>query len=516
MKIEVESIVNAASQGELSERLSLDGKSGFYMTLSQGINQLVDVCESAVQDTVHFLNAMSGGDLTQRIHANYSGSFGQLKQGANATAIRLVEIIDEIRATADEVSSAAGEISAGNLNLSHRTESQAASLEETAASMEEMTSTIKQNADNARQANQLSMGAREQAEKGGEVVAKAVESMSGINASSKKVADIIGTIDEIAFQTNLLALNAAVEAARAGEQGRGFAVVATEVRNLAQRSAAAAKEIKGLINESVQRVEEGTELVDSSGQTLEEIVNAVKKVSDIIAEIAAAGQEQAIGIDQVNKAVTQLDDMTQQNAALVEEAAAASESMKGQASGLGRLMEFFDSGDASAGHSGGERRGPGRAFSGGAGHAELDFSAAKQKHLSWRTRLRKFLAGEESMSKDQAVSHKDCDLGKWIYGSALSEFGHLSEMQELEKVHAGLHSTIKNIVTLKHDGDAVGAQQEYEKIEPVSAHVIELLDGLESHVKSDMQAAAVAPKRTTARRPAKVSVNGNDQEWEEF
>jgi methyl-accepting chemotaxis protein-1 (serine sensor receptor) len=207
--------------------------------------------------------------------------------------------------------------------------------------MEEMTSTVKQNADNARQANQLVANARTQAQAGGEVVTKAVTAMSQINASSKKIADIIGVIDEIAFQTNLLALNAAVEAARAGEQGRGFAVVATEVRNLAQRSATAAKEIKDLINDSVDKVKNGSELVDASGKALSEIVESVKKVNDIVAEIAAASQEQSSGIEQVNKAVMQMDEMTQQNAALVEEAAAASKSMEEQAQRLRKVMEFF-------------------------------------------------------------------------------------------------------------------------------------------------------------------------------
>jgi methyl-accepting chemotaxis protein len=243
------------------------------------------------------------------------------------------------------VQQGAEEISKGNTNLSQRTEEQASSLEETASSMEEMTSTVKQTADNAGQANQLAMAARQQAEKGGSVVGAAVTAMSGINAASKKIADIIGVIDEIAFQTNLLALNAAVEAARAGEQGRGFAVVATEVRNLAGRSATAAKEIKALIQDSVARVDEGSKLVDESGQTLEEIVGAVKKVTDIVAEIAAASREQSSGIEQVNKAVMQMDTTTQQNAALVEEAAAASQAIVEQAQALNSLVSRYNVGD---------------------------------------------------------------------------------------------------------------------------------------------------------------------------
>jgi len=268
----------------------------------------------------------------------------------------------------------AEEISQGNANLSQRTEEQSSSLEETASSMEEMTSTVKQNADNAGQANQLAIAARDQAEKGGSVVGNAVKAMAEINEASKKIADIIGVIDEIAFQTNLLALNAAVEAARAGEQGRGFAVVATEVRSLAGRSATAAKEIKGLIQDSVKKVEDGSVLVTESGQTLEQIVMSVKKVSDIVAEIAAASREQSAGIEQVNSAVMQMDEMTQQNAALVEQATAASQSMAEQAGELTRMMGRYrvdDSGAAGVSPGRGaegtsaprtERRGPNRPF----------------------------------------------------------------------------------------------------------------------------------------------------------
>jgi len=258
-------------------------------------------------------------------------------------------VISQVKEAASEVNRGADEISQGNTNLSQRTEEQASSLEETASSMEQMTSTVKQNADNAGQANQLAVAARDQAEKGGAVVAKAVRAMTEINDSSRKIADIIGVIDEIAFQTNLLALNAAVEAARAGEQGRGFAVVATEVRNLAGRSATAAKEIKGLIQDSVKKVDEGSVLVTQSGATLEQIVSAVKKVTDIVAEIAAASQEQSAGIEQVNKAVMQLDELTQQNAALVEEASAASQSMADQARSLNETMAAYTvSGSAQA------------------------------------------------------------------------------------------------------------------------------------------------------------------------
>jgi len=286
---------------------------------------------------------MAEGDLNNSIDSDYSGTFGQLKNNTNRTIAKLTEVVDGISNNADAVLTGSHEIATGNNNLSQRTEQQAANLEETASSMEQMTATVRQNADNAHQANQLATSAREQAEKGGDVVSNAVSAMGEITNSSKQIADIIGVIDEIAFQTNLLALNAAVEAARAGEQGRGFAVVASEVRNLAGRSATAAREIKDLIKDSVLKVDEGSKLVDESGQTLEQIMTSVKKVSDIVAEIAAASQEQSEGIEQVNVSISQMDEMTQQNAALVEQAAAASEAMSKQALSLNELVSFFSS-----------------------------------------------------------------------------------------------------------------------------------------------------------------------------
>ncbi|KFA20528.1 chemotaxis protein, partial [Xanthomonas vasicola pv. musacearum NCPPB 4392] len=260
---------------------------------------------------------------------------------ANATATQLAEIVSGIKVSATSIRGAASEIAAGNQDLSQRTEQQAANLEETAASMEELTSTVKQNAESARQANQLAIGAAGVASQGGEIVSKVVGTMSGIEASSKKIADIISVIDGIAFQTNILALNAAVEAARAGEQGRGFAVVASEVRTLAQRSSGAAKEIKDLIDDSVQRVAEGSVLVHSAGTTMGEIVASVQRVTDIMGEISAASQEQSAGIEQVNQTVTNMDETTQQNAALVEEATAAARAMEEQAQQLTEAVALF-------------------------------------------------------------------------------------------------------------------------------------------------------------------------------
>jgi methyl-accepting chemotaxis protein len=281
------------------------------------------------------------GRLGHQIAVTSNDEIGVLQHALQAMSDRLVEIVSHVRDNAVSVSAASQQIARGNDDLSQRTQEQASSLEETASSMEEMTATVKQNADNATHANRLANSARERAEQGGKVVADAITAMRDIDVSSRRMADIVGLIDEIAFQTNLLALNAAVEAARAGEQGRGFAVVATEVRNLAQRSASAAKEIKVLIGESSELVSVGSDMVNRSGVVLAEIVDGVKKVTDIVAEIAAASQEQSAGIDQVNNAVSQMDEMTQQNAALVEEAAAAARAMQEQAAELRTQMSFF-------------------------------------------------------------------------------------------------------------------------------------------------------------------------------
>ncbi len=292
-------------------------------------------------EAVGLAQRVANSDLTSVIEVKSKDETGKLMQALKDMTGNLRNVVNGVKASTDNITSAASQISAGNSDLSSRTQEQASALEETAASMEELSSTVKQNAENAKQANQLAVAASGVAIKGGQVVGEVVGTMSSINDSSRKIVDIISVIDGIAFQTNILALNAAVEAARAGEQGRGFAVVAAEVRNLAQRSAAAAKEIKQLIGDSVDKVENGTKLVAQAGETMEEIVTSVKRVTDIMGEIAAASAEQSSGIDQINNAVTQMDQVTQQNAALVEEAAAAAESLEDQAQELTVAVSVF-------------------------------------------------------------------------------------------------------------------------------------------------------------------------------
>lgn len=302
---------------------------------------LIKAITGPLRDAISIARRVAAGDLAQKIEIDTDNEMGQLFEALKEMNDSLANTVGQVRSGTETITQASQEIAAGNADLSARTESQASSLEETASSMEELTSTVKQNADNARQANQLVVSASVYAVKGGEVVGQVVNTMGSIKDSSRKIVDIIGVIDGIAFQTNILALNAAVEAARAGEQGRGFAVVATEVRNLAQRSAGAAKEIKSLIGDSVEKVDAGSKLVDEAGKTMDEIVTSVKHGADIMSEISAASQEQSAGIEEVNRAIAQMDELTQQNAALVEQAAAAAESMQEQSSTLAQAVSVF-------------------------------------------------------------------------------------------------------------------------------------------------------------------------------
>jgi methyl-accepting chemotaxis protein len=338
---EIDGVVQAAAAGDFSQRIPTEGKKGFTLNLSNAMNGLCDTTGKALEDLASMMGSLATGDMTQRISAEYQGMFGKLKDDANKMADQIGTIVSEIKASAREVTNASAEISTSTTDLSQRTEEQAASLEETSASMEEISATVKKNAENAQQANQSAAGTRDVADRGGQVVAKAVDAMAKIEESSRKISDIIGVIDEIARQTNLLALNAAVEAARAGEAGRGFAVVASEVRSLAQRSSQAAKDIKDLITNSNGQVKDGVDLVNKAGTALTEIVESIKKVADIVSDITNASIEQSTGIEQVNKALTQMDEVTQQNSALVEENAATAKTLEHQAKAMDERVAFF-------------------------------------------------------------------------------------------------------------------------------------------------------------------------------
>jgi len=385
---EVTAMIVAARAGDLSQRLDLQGKEGFFLTLSEGVNSLMLGLEQAFADISQAMQSMSEGDLTKTIDREYKGVFDQVKLSINSSMSNFEEVVSKLRGSSDMINTSAMEISTGNNNLSSRTEQQASSLQQTASSMEELTSTVRNNADNSQQANQLATGARQTAEHGGEVVSRAVQAMDAINTSSNKISEIIGVIDEIAFQTNLLALNASVEAARAGEQGRGFAVVATEVRNLAGRSATAAKEIKLLIQDSAEKVTVGATLVSESGETLNEIVHSVKKVGDIISEIAAASSQQSAGIEQVNRAVTNMDEVTQQNAALAEQTSAAAASLTEKAQQMEKMIQFFKVNGSSS--QGGQR-------SSRSNESSLDFASSKP--LNARTERQTSSVGRQAVTQ---------------------------------------------------------------------------------------------------------------------
>jgi methyl-accepting chemotaxis protein len=496
MQEEVQVVLKSALAGDLTRRVSVENKQGFLRELGVSLNHLLSAFHESVEDFVTVMRALAQGDFTVRLAKDYQGLFRELQDDLNATVARLTEVVGRIQLSSEQVRAAAREIAAGNEDLSRRTQEQAAAIEETASAMEQMTATVKHNADNAQQARQLVMSARESASAGGEVVTQAIEAMERINASAKRIAEIIGVIDEIAFQTNLLALNAAVEAARAGESGRGFAVVAQEVRHLASRSAQAAKEIKALIQDSVAKVDAGKKLVDASGQALAQIVEGVKKVADIVAEIAAASQEQASGIEQVNRAVVQMDETTQQNAALVEQSSAAAKAMAEQAAALSELVAFFKF-DQAAGETKAPGRGreataaplalvPGRAQSSPAhqpkDHA-IETAAAKPQavvlradsghrneslkeqirlaiaaHGKWKTRLKTAIeTGQIDTPVEIIARDNQCVFGKWLYApettaTVANAAGHRDYYQKVRDLHAKFHRSAARVVELALSG----------------------------------------------------------------
>ncbi len=341
MRDAIDGMVGSVSKGDFKERIDVAAVGPDHRNVAEGMNAFAKLVDDATGDLGRILGALAEGDLTDRIQTSYEGRFQELKESANGTAEQLSSIVAQIQASSGELKTAALEINSGTEDLSNRTEQAAANLEETAASTEQMAATVRQNAVNAKSASELAGGADHSAKQGGQVVAQAVTAMAGIESSAQKITDIISVIDEIAFQTNLLALNASVEAARAGEAGKGFAVVAQEVRQLAQRSAQAASDIKTLIQDSNNQVNDGVKLVNQAGDALTEIVGSIGKVANIVQEIASASQEQAAGVQEINNSVTNMDEMTQQNSALVEENSASTRVLSEEANKLGELMDFF-------------------------------------------------------------------------------------------------------------------------------------------------------------------------------
>ncbi|KJU86238.1 methyl-accepting chemotaxis sensory transducer [Candidatus Magnetobacterium bavaricum] len=439
-------------------------------------------------------STIAGGDLTVNIDVTGKDEFGQVMASMKDMVDKLKAVMTEVNTAIDAVAEGSSEISSGTQQLSDGASQQAASVEEASSSMEQMTSNIKQSADNAQQTERIAVKAANDAKEGGAAVAEAIHAM-------KQIAEKISIIDEIARQTNLLALNAAIEAARAGEHGKGFAVVASEVRKLAERSQKAAGEISELSAGSVQTAEK-------AGSMLQQLVPDIQSTSELVQEVSAASNEQSLGAGQINQAIQHLDQAIQQNAASSQEIASTSQALTEHAEQLRTAISFFHTGERS--HSRPQakkhhvpaitherrpvvKKAPARAQvtrksatttrpAAAAPVTTFDFSNARSKHLLWKTRLRDFLDGKESLTEAQAVSHKDCDLGKWLYSKGLDSFGHMDEMITLEQIHETLHTIVKDVVRLKHSGDVSGAEEKYAKIGPMSKDIIDLLTKIERKV----------------------------------
>ena len=478
---EIATLIDSVSKGDMSRRLDLADKEGFYKTMSEGINRLTDTVQAVIGDLGAVLSALAQGDLNKRVERDYQGAFQTLKTDVNATSAKLAEIVGQITQAADTIASAAAEVSTGSTDLAERTEQQASSLEETAASMEELGATVRSNADNAQRANAMAVEARTAAESGGGVATSAIEAMKRIEDASRKITDIIGVIDEIAFQTNLLALNAAVEAARAGDAGRGFAVVAQEVRNLAQRSAQASKEIKTLILDSGAQVKDGVELVRSAGSTLTDIVAGITRVADLVSEIARATAEQASGLDEVNTAVAQMDEMTQKNAALVEESTAASRSLEEQAGHLRQQMAFFALDRASAAGRGGAAD--------LARHIQL-IENTKIDHVTFRENVLKAIQGRSDLTADKLADHHHCRLGKWYETVTDPAVCSSAVFSRIAEPHARFHEAGKRALKAHQQGDEAAAAHALADLDRLSGTVLGLLDQLAADVRATARGRA--------------------------
>ncbi|MDD2801273.1 MAG: methyl-accepting chemotaxis protein, partial [Methylococcales bacterium] len=523
---EIKTIVESGVQGDFTQRAHDERFEFMFKEILSDLNNLIETCDTGFGDVERVAKALAQGDLTQVITRDYPGTFGQVKEAVNGTVANLKTMISDIQEASETISTAAKEIASGNNDLSHRTEEQASSLEETAASMQELTSTVHHNTENAKHANELAVNATDVAGKGVQVVGEVVQTMESIHDSSRRVVDIIGTIDGIAFQTNILALNAAVEAARAGEQGRGFAVVAGEVRNLAQRAAAAAGEIKNLIGDSVEQIEDGTRLVTHAGKTMEDIVNSIRGVTVIMSEIASASVQQTAGIEQVNLAIGQMDDVTQQNAALVEQAAAAAESLEEQTQNLTATVGQFKVDSRSGGRSTLDRQrtipnnssftnkpaAPVKVQTYQAQSAPvtsaINFDEVLEKHSAWKVKLRAAIAQKEVLDVASISKDNSCDFGKWLYGDAKSLVGERASFTECVAKHAAFHVAAGKIAA------AINAKKYQE------ADLMLAAGSSFNNASNDVGIAVMRLKKDVNSPPARKksqpakAVGGDD--WEEF
>ena len=529
---EIELIASAGARGDFSKRSDANRFEFMFKEMLSNLNTLVESCDGAFGDVLRMSNALAQGDLTQKITNNYVGMFDKVKNGMNGTVENLKALVSEIKDASDTINTASQEIAAGNNDLSHRTEQQAASLEETAASMQELTSTVQTNSENAKYANHLALASSDLARKGVAAVNEVVTTMQDINESSRKVVDIITVIDGIAFQTNILALNAAVEAARAGEQGRGFAVVATEVRSLAQRAAAAAGEIKALISDSVDKVEDGSSLVTKAGKTMEEIVTSIQNVTTTIAQITAASTEQTTGIEQVNQAISEMDDVTQRNAALVEEAAAAAEALEEQARHLSVTMSNFKIESRQESLPVVKSYAPSASIE----HVvkptvptnpvaivevlDIDLDGAMKKHSDWKVKLRAAIVNKETL--DVATISKDdcCDFGQWLHHEDTHpQIAHLKSYQDCMNQHAAFHleagkvAAIINAKKYEQAQQLLGSESNFSKASSaVSVSIMRLK-------KDTIIKSKAAPKPVPMAKPVTSKVIKSEtftDDWEEF
>ncbi len=462
---EIHDIVAGIVEGDLKQRIDLADKAGFMRNLGDGINSVMEVMADTISQMETVMARMARGDLSQPLPEHYDGVFGKLAVAVNHSMSQLKAVLGDVENVMQVIGTSTNELTQANTDLSTRTERQASALQETASSIEQITSTVKNTANNAQEASRLSDQSNDVAERVRGISQTAVGAMQRINEGTAKIRDIVHVIDEIAFQTNLLALNAAVEAARAGEHGRGFSVLAGEVGKLAQRSADAARQAKTMLGENVERVDTGSQHVNDTGAALEEIQEAVREVKRLIAEVAAAGSEQLSGVQQINQAITDLDNATQQNASLAEETASVSERLDEEAHKMEDLVNRFT-----------------LTASEEAAKA-LDFVGARRAHLKWKIRLGDFLRGRAVLRDDEVVSHQDCSLGKWIYGGGLDQLGHLGEMQRLEKIHQKMHEDIKRVVDAHRAGRTQEAEQFFQAVDDGSRQVIELLHTIEDELK---------------------------------